>query len=86
MTVPLPGSSYIHKKTGDVYTVDCCFPIKLDGVWHENGVTLYYSEKTETTWARLTKDFLESFVWAGAEPEKINQGQSYWPDGFEEVG
>lgn len=61
MATPIQGTTYRHKNSGGPYTVAMCLPIKLDGVWHENGVTIYVSEETRNTYARLTRDLLESF-------------------------
>lgn len=61
METPIPGATYRHKKSGKLYTVEGCLPIKIDGEWIEDGVTIYVSEETRNTYARLTSDFMDSF-------------------------
>ena len=61
MNLPIPGATYRHKNSGGPYTVEGCLPIKIDGEWMENGVTIYVSDETRNTYARLTPDFMASF-------------------------
>ncbi|WP_200376002.1 hypothetical protein [Thiocystis violacea] len=58
---PVSGTVYHHKNSGGPYIVERCLPIKLDGEWHENGVTIYGSQKTRKFYARLTHDFMQAF-------------------------
>jgi len=59
--IPIPGAVYSHRKAGDLYLVEGCLPIKLDGEWINNGVTIYIKEETRETYARFTLDFMRSF-------------------------
>lgn len=60
--LPIPGALYIHKKSGKEYIVEGCLPIKIDGKWLDQGVTVYNSlTSSGGVWCRLTPDFIESF-------------------------
>lgn len=61
MEIPIPGAVYRHKNSGKLYLCEGSLPLKLDGRWVENGVTIYVSDETRNTYARLTPDFLASF-------------------------
>ena len=61
METPIPGATYRHKNNGKLYTLEGLLPIKLDGIWRLDGVTVYISDETRETYARLTPDFRASF-------------------------
>lgn len=57
----LIGNQYRHKNSGNIYIVENVMPIKLDGIWHKDGVVIYVSEDTEKSYARITSDFVGAF-------------------------
>lgn len=61
MNIPIPGATYRQNKSEKLYTVEGCLTIKIDNEWIENGVTVYVSDETRKTYARLTEDFMSSF-------------------------
>ena len=61
MNNPIPGATYRHHRTRNLYTVQGCLPIKLDGQWVQQGATVYVSNETGDAYVRLTPDFLDAF-------------------------
>lgn len=58
---PRVGDTYIHKNKGGKYVISEVLPIKIEGVWIEDGLTVYKSLTDGKKWSRLTESFLIKF-------------------------
>lgn len=59
--LPIVGDKYLHRNSGREYYVDECIPIKLDGIWYDDGLVVYHNHETDTKYSRLVADFIASF-------------------------